>query len=84
MVRTLEELSIEEIQILQITKESGTTHKLGIMSQIKQYFTHANREFNIDLIQKTLDRLVVEGLIRYIKDLDSYSITELGQDILFS
>ena len=86
MTRSLEDLSIEEVQILEIIKSNTQTsiHKLGILNQLKQFAVHGGNNFDIKIMQDHIDKLVFEGFIEFIEKIESYKLTDLGTDILFS
>ena len=84
MTRDLDELSIEEVQILEIVREGSTIHKLAILNQMKQYADHGEKEFDIITIQNLIDGLTFENYLRFIEKIESYSLTEAGRDLLFS
>jgi aromatic ring-opening dioxygenase catalytic subunit (LigB family) len=84
MTRDLEDLSIEEVQILEIVREGSTIHRLAILDQMKHYANHGEKEFDIMTIQNLIDGLTNENYLKFIEKIESYSITELGRDLLFS
>lgn len=84
MTRDLDELSIEEVQILEIVREGSTIHKLAILNLMKQYAEHGEKEFEIDTIQNLIDGLTFENYLKFIENIESYSLTEAGRDLLFS
>jgi hypothetical protein len=84
MTRDLEELSIEEVQILEIVREGSTTHKLAILDQMKQYADHGEKEFDVLTMQNLIDGLTNENYLRFIEKIESYTITDSGRDLLFS
>lgn len=84
--RTLEELSINEIQILEIIRSDlqSSTHKLAILNQLKQLVIHAGKDFDIKFMQNIINGLTNEGFIEFIEKVESYRLTDLGKEVLFS
>lgn len=83
-MRTLSDLSEEEISILQIMVDGDAFHKLNILNQLKQFATFAGKEFDIHIAQKNLDRLTEEKFLIYLPQIESYRLTDAGHDVLES
>ena len=83
-MRTLSDLSEEEISILQIMIDGETIHKLNVLNQLIQFATFAGKEFDVQNAQKHLDILTEEKLVVYLPQIESYRLTPAGRDILES
>ncbi|MHA2364615.1 MAG: hypothetical protein ACXAC7_11715 [Candidatus Hodarchaeales archaeon] len=78
------DLSIDAIQILQITEPNQAFHRLHILNQMKQYATYAGKLFDVEHIQSLVDDLVLKGYLEFLEKLESYRITPAGIDAMES
>ncbi|OLS23201.1 MAG: hypothetical protein HeimC3_25420 [Candidatus Heimdallarchaeota archaeon LC_3] len=85
-IRTLETLEINEIQILEIIRSNtqSSTHKLAILNRLKQLAVHGGKDFDIKIMQNLINGLTNEGFIEFIEKVESYKLTDLGKEVLFS